>query len=74
MSQTEQNIKELGEKCVISVVPRFSEGSSTYFKVFYGGRNNNNQIVATAESKKLAEMFVSEVKEMITKQKRYSEA
>ena len=73
MSQTEGYIKQYGEDCVISVVPRIPTGSSNYFKVFYGGKTNSGQIVATDESKKLAEMFVSEVKEMITKQVSYKE-
>lgn len=73
MSQTEGFIKEFGNNSVISVVPRFNTGSSNYFKIFYGGKSANGQVVATEASKKLANFFVAEVKEMILKQSSYKE-
>ena len=71
MSQTEGIIQEVGANAVISVVPRFSAGSSNYFKVFYGGKNAKGINISTDESKKLADFFIAEVKEMITKQSNY---
>ena len=74
MVQTENYISKFGSKCVISVVPRFNTGSSNYFKVFYGGKNKSGTDVATPESEKLAKFFVSEVKEMLTKEKELKSA
>lgn len=73
MSETEGFIKEFGKDAVISVVPRFNTGSSNYFKIFYGGKTTGGQIVATEDSKKLADFFAAEVRELIQKQSYYKE-
>jgi hypothetical protein len=73
MSETEGFIQEFGKDAVISVVPRFNAGSSNYFKVLYGGKTSGGQVVATDKSKKLAEFFAAEVREMIKKQSFYKE-
>lgn len=57
MTQVEDLVKKYGKDCVISVTPHWYLGTGRKAAIYYGGVNENNQIVSNNKSKKLAEVF-----------------